>query len=350
MIISILFPVSIWGPFKATAQCSASVPCRCSNFRSAKQGGEKVLGFVFAFASPVEILGALLRAMVQCCARVVAVGAAATRLPILCVGGQGQWPQPGWWISARTRPAISCTGIRKQATCPASSHLTGLFLSGKCYELCSFFSRTSCPLERPKGCDAIWAVTGTLLCGPCPGIFRQHQALKLRIFVRCMWTKLLGSVGETPDIIWAFFYYIPKESSGNCYQKKKTGPGLCYPHLHLVTITHAAVVSSEALGLSGSMVAVSLIFYSVIYCKPVMHSDISSAVHFVEEEYESKISLWTSSTSSTGLLFSWVGFEMVPDCESAQNSPSQTPQIWFPRVFLCKSALEKSTWPDIIKV
>lgn len=39
---------------------------------------------------------------------------------------------------------------------------------------------------------------------------------------------------------------------------------LCCPHLHLVTITHAALVSSEALGLSGSMVAVSsTVLYTV---------------------------------------------------------------------------------------
>lgn len=273
MIICILFPVSIWGLFLS----DSTMLCWCSmqvvKLQEGKQGGEKLLGFEFAFVSPAEILGALL------CARVVAVGAAGTGLPILCVGGQGQWPQPVWWISARTRPAISCTGIRKQATCPASSHLTGLFLSGKGYEICSFFSRTSCPLEIPKGCGVVWAVTGTFLCGLCPAIFRQHQALKLRIFVRCAWTKLLDSMGETPDIIWASFHHAPKESSGNCYWRYKTGPGSAEPVFS--TPASSNRYSHSCGGLGSSMVAVSLIFCSVICCKPVMHSDTSSAVHFV---------------------------------------------------------------------
>lgn len=55
-------------------------------------------------------------------------------------GCVGQWPQPGQWIRAWTRPAISITELGKWATCPASSHLMGLFLSGKGYEICSFFS------------------------------------------------------------------------------------------------------------------------------------------------------------------------------------------------------------------
>lgn len=262
LIIYILFPVSIWCPFKAAAQCSASVAWRWSNFRRGKQGGEKLLRFVAASVNPAEVSGALLCARVYWCAGAVAVRVTGTGLSFLCAGGPGQWPRPGWWITAWTRPAISHTVLGKRATCPASSHLTDLFLSGKGYELCSFFSGTSCPLEIPEGWGAVRAAPGTLLWGPRPGIFTQHQALKPRLSVRYTWTKLPGSMADTHDdthdVIWAASYHVPKESSGNCYWTKKQVLALlslCCPHLHLVTVTHAVLVSSEALGLEGSMIA-----------------------------------------------------------------------------------------------
>lgn len=86
-------------------------------------------------------------------------------------GCVGQWPRPGQWIRARTRPAIS---VGKWATCPASSHLKGLFLSGKGYEICSFFSGTSCPLEILEGWGEVCAASGTFLWEPRSGIFTQH--------------------------------------------------------------------------------------------------------------------------------------------------------------------------------
>lgn len=93
-------------------------------------------------------------------------------------GCMGQWLRPGQWIRARTRPAISTAALGKWATCPASSHLTGLFLNAKGYEICSFFSGTSCPLEIPEGWREVWTASGTFLWEPRPDISlsTSHQS------------------------------------------------------------------------------------------------------------------------------------------------------------------------------
>lgn len=59
------FPMSIWGLFKAAAQCSVSVACWWSNFRKGKQGREKPLRFALPSVRLAKVLGALLHARVQ---------------------------------------------------------------------------------------------------------------------------------------------------------------------------------------------------------------------------------------------------------------------------------------------
>jgi len=89
MIMYILFPVSIWGPFKVAAQCSASVACRWSNFSRRKQGGEKLLRFALGSVSPAKVSGAC--SMAGCGWGVVAAGVAGTGLSFPRKGGLGQW-------------------------------------------------------------------------------------------------------------------------------------------------------------------------------------------------------------------------------------------------------------------
>lgn len=93
-----------------------------------------------------------------------------------------------------------------------------------------------------------------------------------------------------------------------------------------MTVT-VVLVSSEALRLGGSTIAVSFVsafaeIYRILdgnvpHCPFVTMAPL--LLDILCEETETEIHLWSSGSSSMGFFLSWAVFEMLTDCQLSQN-------------------------------
>jgi len=93
----------------------------------------------------------------------------------LCAGGQGQWLQAGC-ESAPGLTLQSAFSPQEASHLPRFLSFNRFILSGKGYELCSFFSGTLRPLEIPKGCGRAQQYKGPPLGTMCWSPKHLHSA------------------------------------------------------------------------------------------------------------------------------------------------------------------------------
>lgn len=329
--------MSIWGRFKAAAQCSASVACRWSILRRGTQGGGKATLLCTCicksrprFRAPRSVPG---------CSGVPGRWPSG-RLGPVCPSERGRTGTMAW-----TRLVNQCSDspCNQPRGARETSHLPR-FLSFKWFIfkwerqwalflfLMDFVSfrgpwrlrcSTSSPRDPPLGTTSWYPRSAPGSKGKA--IHERHMDQTTGRHGRNSWRYLILPLPCSRGEQWKLLL------------NKKNRSWLCWACVVLTCIQWLLPGRSWwAVRLSGweaarwhSLIWTFADIFSVIHCKPVSLSLWDHVFqHFfyrtfcVTEKCESKVRLWTTDTSSVGSLLSWVGFEMLPDCEPALNCPS----------------------------